>query len=51
MRAEEILTIAVKIERAAAEIYRLLYDRFKEDNMAAYLWHSLALEEEGMRSS
>lgn len=47
MRAEEILTIAVKIERAAAEIYRLLYDRFKEDNMAAYLWHSLALEEEG----
>ncbi len=47
MKAEEILGIAVKIERKAAEIYRLLYSRFKEDDMARYLWYSLALEEDG----
>lgn len=47
MKAEEILGLAAKIERKAAEIYRLLHSRFKEDNTAAYLWYSLALEEEG----
>lgn len=47
MKAEEVLGIAVKIERKAAEVYRLLYDRFREDNMAGYLWYSLALEEDG----
>lgn len=47
MNAEEILSLAVKIERTAAEIYRLMYDRFREDSVAGYLWYSLALEEEG----
>ncbi len=47
MNAEEILVLAVKIERKAAEIYRLLYSRFREDNMNGYLWYSLALEEDG----
>lgn len=46
MTAEEILDIAVDVERKAAVIYRLLYDRFKDDNMASYLFYSLSLEEE-----
>jgi len=46
MTAEEILDIAVDVERKAAVIYRLLYDRFKDDIMARYLFYSLSLEEE-----
>ena len=47
MKTEELLNLAANIERKAAEIYRLLHARFKEDNAAGYLWYSLALEEDG----
>jgi len=47
MKALELLSVAIKIERKAADIYRLLHDRFREDEMASYLWYSLSMEEEG----
>lgn len=46
MSSLDTLKLAAKIERKIAEIYRLFYDMFKEEKMAAHLWESLIDEEE-----
>ncbi len=47
MNTEEILKLAAIVERRVAAIYRKLYGRFKDNELCGYLWHTLAVEEEG----
>lgn len=47
MSEVELLELAVRIERRVATIYRRFYAFFHEDQMSGYLWHTLALEEDG----
>jgi len=46
MTAKEILERAIKIERTAAEIYRILYERFKGDKIGEVLFFAMARDEE-----
>lgn len=46
-KVKALLETAVQIERKAGAIYRHFHTRFQGDKMTGYLWHSLAVEEEG----
>lgn len=46
MTTEELLELAIKIERAAASIYRLLYEKFRGDNIGEVLFYAMALDED-----
>lgn len=42
---EKILTLAIKIENAAADVYLTFKDRFGDDPVLREAWHMLATEE------
>ncbi len=42
----DVLRLAVKIERTAGDIYRLLHTRFIDDEVASAIWHTMAVEED-----
>lgn len=46
MTTKEILELAIKIERKAAAIYRLLHERFRGDEIGEFLFNAMARDEE-----
>lgn len=43
---DEVLAMGALLERKVAELYRLFYRKFADDDAATHIWHMLVLEEE-----
>ena len=48
--ADEVLAMGVLFERKVAELYRLFYRKFVDDDLATHTWYLLVLEEESHAS-
>ena len=47
---DEVLAMGALLERKVAELYRLFYKLFADDDAATHTWHMLVLEEESHAS-
>ena len=48
--AKELIKLAVVIEHKVGDLYRKFHERFVDDKITEYLWHSLSVEEDGHAS-
>lgn len=44
-KASEILALGSAVESRVSELYRRFYKRFKDDDLAREIWHTLSVEE------